>query len=281
MRTYRTATVEVAPLDNAADVIEGIQKHPRSDGDWLYPPLERRAGDDGPEVYATSFSLLPTHSLILRGPGDSVELGNFLVQVLGLLMGLYLIPGLWTQFFRVALRIGMLTDFGCTTRDVERVLETAVSFWQSATDRVRHLIFGALHWYLFSQSYAHEFELFNAQCTVLDTCFRVHSKLHNGPPPRHHAHRAHHLATHHGVPVPPWATKKGKTCDLADLRNDLVHEARYAGAATGFAHPTYQPPIDLQLRNLNSRLLLGLLGVRSDYIHSPVDTCQSSLLAVK
>jgi hypothetical protein len=126
---------------------------------------------------------------------------------------------------------------------------------------------------LFSQLYEHDFERFGGAYTVLDTVYWMHQTLGSFEPVSH-ARRAQALANHFGMPVPDWATMNGGTCALAALRNALVHEARYADAPIGFAHPVSHPSITLELGHFLTRLVLATLRVPCLYIYTPVHSRQ-------
>ena len=136
-------------------------------------------------------------------------------------------------------------------------------------------MFGAIHWLLLSQSYEHEFEEFGAQYTVLDSCYRVHTSLHQNIKYTHHAERPAFLASHYSIPEPPWATVRSDgTCELSVVRNAFIHEGRYGAEPIGFSHPDSRHNTVLELRAFNTRLILGLIGVDAAYVRSPVNTRQ-------
>jgi hypothetical protein len=105
----------------------------------------------------------------------------------------------------------------------------------------------------------------------MDTCFELH-RLIKGADRIPHALRPSFLATAYGIPVPEWAVPTERGCEISQLRNEFFHEGRYGGEPIGFAHPPNPPTIDLQMSAFNARLILGLLGLRCDYVNSRVDT---------
>jgi hypothetical protein len=144
------------------------------------------------------------------------------------------------------------------------------------------LLFAAFHWYLASQSYEHDFEWFNAQYVVLDTCWKLFTVTHGSSLTKgRHAERPVRMCDYFGIPVPEWAVVSGRSSYLSKLRNDLVHEGCYGPGAIGFEFPQEHDNIDYELQKLNCRLLLALLGVRSSYISIPVDSQEQFLLDVE
>jgi hypothetical protein len=261
----------VRPLPNYDDVVAAVQGSDRVINGWYYPPLAAE------RIYKRVYCLDSTHSLGVAPAPGARQWSEFVIALLGLLDGLRLIPEGWVHFYRTAVKLNSLSDVICRVNEIEQVLQIAESFWRSVTEHVRRLSFGAIHWRLFSESYEHEFERFNGQYAVLDTCYRIHCKLTpggKGEPP--HSKRAEFLAGHYSMETPSWAKTRmvnGRLeCDLSKLRNELVHEARYAGRPIGFEHPGLTVPIDLTLGYFNTRLILALLGVKCAYVRSSVET---------
>lgn len=283
-RRYRLKTehIKVCPLPQIDLVINNIEKSERVAGPWFHPPLQPLHGqnhDPNAQAEATAYTLPATHSIEVN-PADrsEEEFSSFIIVLIGLLSGIRLLPSTWNHFYRAAVKPGTLTDLVCTEKEIESVLVDAERFWQTHNDaKIRKGIFGAIHWLLFAQSYRHEFEQFSATYTVLDTCYKIRCDLHGKPQKKLlHFERPAFLASSYSMPVPEWATTKPSNkptfCDLSVLRNDLIHEARYAGEPIGFAHAQITPPITLQLTDFCSRLIIGILGVDCDYVRTPVDT---------
>jgi hypothetical protein len=282
--------VKILPLSDYDEVIEGIKQSGRVAKNWLYPPLVRADDpqitlDKRPEIYSLPYLIKPTHFLTIPDSPDAKKRGEFLISLLGMLEGLRLIPDEWIYFYRTAVERHTLSDIVCQPKEIEKVLETAQEFWDN-NPKVRRLIFGAIHWFLFSQSYTHEFERFGGQYTVLDTCFRIHCEMKartskkSGNANGLHAERPSFLAREYGIPIPPWAIMNGrkKQCELSKLRNEFFHEGCYGEGpdgepiAIGFAYPKFNVPIDLQLAAFNARLILGIIGIKCRYVRSKVDT---------
>jgi hypothetical protein len=229
-----------------------------------------------PQVPVKLFELAPTHKLTIAfGPQDP-EFANFLIALFGFMKGLRLSPEGWQHFYRVPLKRGALCDFLADNSNIAKMLELATDFWKrNNLTEVRRGIFGAIHWHLFGQLYEHEFERFNAQYIVLDSCFALFKcifKLKKDPA---HGERPSRMCTEYGLAVPSWAVKcpDGKY-PIAKLRNQFFHEGLYGGSPIGFAHSTDIPSIEHELTNFNARLILAILGARNFYTKSSVDTRQ-------
>jgi hypothetical protein len=163
----------------------------------------------------------------------------------------------------------MLNDFCCDPDAVCQVLELTLNFWnQSQAPKIQERLFGALHWHLLAQSYENPFESFMAQYMVLDACWSVHKEVNSIQQEPKHPKRVEEMASTYGLDLPEWARtdSKGRS-ELSRLRNELVHEAKWAGLPIGFSHPETEA-IDYELAQLNARLLLVILGWKNPYVHS-------------
>lgn len=264
--SYATASVAVEPLPEADEHIRRVQEDPQSDNWWFYPRLEHPLKRP-PHRPRKAFCLPSTHMMRTDIGDDPKQFLELAIQALGMSKGLRLVPEGWSHFYAAAIVINPFTDLNCHKRDVEKILEGIERFWRLSRPETRRLMFGAIHWHLFAHSYSHEFERFNAQYTVLDTCWRIHESLGRAPSRRvPHGALAETLCGYYRIPVPKWAQRaSGKQrSKLADLRNELVHAALYAGQPIGFKPTTsHEPCIDQQLACLNIRLIVAVLGIQA------------------
>jgi hypothetical protein len=271
--SWSEGSIESLPTRQA--MVDNLDSSGRVCGDWLYPPLVDASGipqpgKPHPEVLAKIFELAPTHKLTIVSGPDDPEFANFLIALFGLMKGLRLVPEGWQHFYRVPLKCGMLCDFLADNSSIAKMLELATEFWQKNNlVEVQRGIFGAIHWHLFGQLYEHEFERFNAQYIVLDSCFALFKSIIKLKKDPGHGERPSLMCTEYGLAVPSWAVK-----GLAKLRNQFFHEGLYGGSPIGFSHPTDIPSIELELTSFNARLILAILGVRNIYTKSSVDTHQ-------
>lgn len=269
--TYALPEFRIEPADDFDQALATVRAENRIEDDWFYPPLV----DDEPKP-AEWFKLPFTHKLfVVDETVGRHRLSTFLVFVLGFLKGIRLIPEPWVHVYRVPTRPHQLQDFYVFKADVmRRVLRQALEFWQSSDVTVKTRMLGALHWHSLGRTYERPYEVFNAQYTVLDTCWNIHVNLggkptlKNGP---NHTERVKVLAEACGVHLPEWAVVHGKKSYLSQLRNDLLHEALWAGEPIGLSHPKDYPTIHLELYYFNSRLILALLGDKSEYTRQPMN----------
>lgn len=267
-KTYATSEFSISQANTYGESVANVMQSSQIDSSgWFHPPIT-----EGPPARAEpAFQLPSTH--VLRIDDDiagEMRLSSFVILVLGLLKGLRLVPEAWAHFYRVPTRPHQLTDFYVTDDAVSRVLTLAIDFWRRSDHAVRRLAAGAFHWHSFGATYLHSFEVFSAQYTVLDTCWRIYQHETNAKSASHAA-RVENLAAVFGVPLPAWAIVHNGASDLSKLRNALLHEALWAGEPIGFAHPATYKNLHRDLHALNSRFLLALLGERGRYVTSEID----------
>jgi len=278
--TFDWSAGTISPLDNIASIVERLMADGNAYGDWFYPPLELaphapNETKNAPLIQTEIFSLPSTHLLSLKNHDANDECANFIIALFGMLKGRRLQRDGFQHFYRVPLASMRGCDFNADKRGITYALEKANEFWLKHSDaEIQKLAFGALHWHLFAQLYRHSFERFNAQYMALDACHQLASKTWAGfKPARNHANRASELCAQVGVPMPEWAKPhlagKKTTCAIADCRNELIHEAMYAGQPVGFAITNEVQAMEDELILLVARLLLRLLGVDNSYTRSP------------
>lgn len=108
---------------------------------------------------------------------------------------------------------------------------------------------------------------------MLDSLYWIYQ---HGDPKGPHSERPSKLANVYGLQLPSWAVvvknSRGKnSCRLADIRNDLIHEAKFAREPIGFAHLA-ELSLTLELGAFLTRLIIAMLGVNCSYIASPTNT---------
>ena len=144
-------------------------------------------------------------------------------------------------------------------------MEKISRFYQNATEEDRKQAFAVLHWFLVGQMYTFEWEQFEAQYKVLDGIYKlakVNAKTHAGRPGA--------LVNKYqdkGIILPKWAkidSSDKKSSALSTLRNQLVHEAKYAGHPIGYELPTENYP--LEFVSFNTKLICAVLGIDTPYL---------------
>jgi len=282
--TFETSTVTIGSLPDFDDAVRAVRESCYVHEGWFCAPVKTEH-DDSSETCAPVpipwFSLPFTHRIEYRGEPAQSETLHFIVSVFGWSQGLWLQPEEWGHFYRVALEPGMLTDFVVFEKDIPRVIDFADAFWhRHKADGVAATMLGAIHWFLFSQSYYQYFERFLMQYIVLDTLYKVQASISRGSyiP---HGKRAEHLANSLDVSLPSWARvdSSGRS-EISEIRNNLFHEAKFGGVPIGFGFPSMDGNILLSLQAFNSRLIAALLGATGGYSRSSSETQQMHRLSI-
>jgi len=266
---YDTPAFSIEPCAEIDSAIASVAAH-AAGGKWAYPPIL----DRDPPVPAERFELPCTHVLRSKGGTHAEDMQSFFIAFFGWLKGLHLVQEGWGHLYRVAVKCGELTDFTCYKAVVPRALELAQSFRaQHESDGAAKSLIGALHWYLFSQSYSHIFERFLMQYMVMDALYKTYSAL-SGKRCGSHARRVEFMADELDIELPSWGRVTGKECQISRVRNELVHESRFAGQPIGFAVTRTESTILVGLKAFNCRAIAAIVGARGPYSRSSCETMQ-------
>jgi len=270
---YETEDCKISPLGNFSDKIKALQSEGLIHDGWLYPPCEepsRRHNDPDklPKIPCRAFSLTPTHIIETKNGLYEKDREEFLINVLGFIKGVKLVPSEWSHFYRVPINLHKLVGFVCTKGETQSLLEISNHFYSTHDIEVRKMFFGAVHWFLFADSYYHDFERFDCQYKVLDACYKLTRNIFNIKECGHNK-RPNEMCKFFNLPTPLWAKLDGGISNLSTLRNQFYHEALFAGEPIGFNIP--DSDIVFELKNFNAKLLLSILGVKAKYIKYPAD----------
>lgn len=272
--TWQGGASRIEALPNHSETVQHLLNSSQVHEGWIHPPLRPlQAGKEKPLV-PNGFALPPTHRMYLLSSSANDEEANFMIALFGLLKGQRFQRPEWQHFYKAPVA-SKLNDFQATDAQISKTLDIATGFWRQHTPAVQKLAFGALHWHLFAQLYEQPFERFNAQYMALDACAKLALKIRLPGYSKHltHSKRAAVLCDCLDVPKPVWVFPlDGQTeGELARCRNELVHEAMYAGQPIGFANPKEHYQMVRELTGLVARIFLRLLGVQNDYTQSVCD----------
>lgn len=262
---------EIRPLKHFDEAVARVLAEETAAERWYYPrpvlsPTEKVS------LPAARFELPPTHLLITAGRSLDDQYGEFLVLALGFLLGLRLTIRGIGHMHRTPHEPGTLVSFLPSKHEIPPCMEKATAFWDAQPPRIRKLMFGAIHWFLVSQSFDHQYEEFAWAYTVLDNLHRIAWETTHGYRARFpkgqyrcHSNRPVALAAEFGSPLPAsFADPDGKPGAVGRLviyRNELVHEARWAGEPLGYAVSQDGHEMIMDLSYFCSQLILGLLGI--------------------
>jgi hypothetical protein len=259
--------------------IAAVMSDPRAYDGWYYPPLEPLRSSSGetkstPLMPAPIYELPPTHRVLGSEAWMDDDYLHFVIALIGLVDGMRLVPEGWQHFYKTPIRSHKLADLVCDNCEIAEIVFVATNWWQAHPIDERRAMFAAVHWFCFSGLYHHEFEEFSAKYTVLDTLYWIYKQ--HSPERVAHSERPCKLASAYSLQTPSWAVvlknPRGKdSCRLAEIRNELVHEAKFAGKPIGFAHLP-ELSLTLQLGAFLTRLIIAMLGVKCSYVQTPIDT---------
>lgn len=283
-KEYRATDLKISPSQQHSSSVTAVLNSGCVHKDWFHVPLQHT--DDMPNdkqgIPVPWFTLPSTHTLECID-SSTQKYQEYIITIFGWLMGLKLQPKGWGHFYRVAIKQGTLNDFIVFDEDLPRTLDLASKFWTDThCDDTRSKMFGVIHWFLFSQSYAQYFEKIMMQYTVFDSLFNIHKTLgHISQKHTSHPDRLLCISDLLGIPLPDWGKSNGqKAPELTNLRNELVHEAKFYGEPIGFSAPNSRSNILLELECFNSRVIAATLGATGNYTRSLSTTRQTQRFSV-
>jgi hypothetical protein len=229
---------------------------------WIYPPTEynEKQREKYPLKAAPWFGLEPSHDLELKqNVKDHEAVSRFVVLVFGFLNGLHLMPEGWGYLMRTAIKPGTLVGFIIKEQDEGLILEMIVERYLNLSSHLKKLEYALVHWFLMGQAYSRLFDRFSAQYQVSDLVYRI--AVEKGLIHRvRHSDRIRISCDALRIVTPEWALPgaNGLT-QVAEIRNELIHEATFAGEPIGMKVPGMN--ISFQITRLNELLVLRTLGI--------------------
>ncbi|MEO1009601.1 MAG: hypothetical protein AAFX79_13645 [Planctomycetota bacterium] len=284
---FTVGDVTVSTLDDLDESAMGVNECCLIEKDWIYAPRQRvrdfMSGELTTLPYsARIFGLPKTHRIDHANAGD-IEHVRFLVWVLGFIKGMRLTDAEAGFLDATPIKPGTLHDMVWDRKSEEKALGIADAFGRrhAGNPKISKMIVGVIHSLFLSQTPSLLcFEKFVYLYTALDGCHHAHSITTNqNPRAGGHAARIAKLCSAFGCPVPAWADPQNK--QVADLRNDTLHEGLFFDEPLGFRVFSGTSPtgshqnILLEMRCLVCRFLCAMLGFNDQqYVTSPVNTRQ-------
>ena len=264
----------ISPLPDIDETLTKFYDGTNVSKGWIYGPeveLNKNSMEQkkfklrGPIKCDNFHGLKATHELIMSIP-DNEHL-RFLILAYGFLQGIYLIPEGNLYFNRTPYERGKLNGLLLSGDDYVNGMEQINHFYLNAKPKDRKQMFAILHWFLIGQSHEFPWEIFDSQYKVLDGIYKL-----SNIKAQTHALRPVKLAEEYGITIPSWAKliKSKKVSTLSILRNELVHEAKYAGEPIGYAHP--KDNYTLEFVAFNTKLICAVLGLKTPYLNMSPDS---------
>ena len=268
-RRVEAEGILIAPLSEFSDIIREFCETARVSEGWVYGPQfekpksaeeKSRFMNKAPQITEPFFRLSSTHEITSKDLDD--DRLKVVVLAYGFLNGLYLTPENYACLRKVPYEEGKLSRLVLVKGDHEIGVRKIRQFLLNCCKEKVAAMRAILHWFLVGQSYEFEWDRFDAQYKVLDGIFRLSGLADKG-----HAQRPIDLANHYSIILPDWAKiDDGKRSKLSRIRNDLSHQAIYAGMPIGYAYPAEN--YDLELVSLNVKLIAALLQIDTPYLRA-------------
>ena len=283
--------VTISTLADLAKKESEIKEYLDVQNGWIYPgnaQTHRLEGGVSIEPYPCRVFPLPkTHAIEHSSANDPKHL-MFHVWALSFFTGMRLTTEKAGFLDATPIRVGRLVDFGVAFEEIPLAIELAEQFWRRNQTKGRQIdrFCAAVHALFVSQNPQHlQFEQFTYLYTALDACFRILWEKKPGAGGKlSHAERLKWMCCQLHIPIPAWANPgTGKSTQVADLRNDAIHEGLFVDQPLGFAMEGSgsNQNLPLEMKRLVCRFLVGILGVSdSDYFQSPLNDGQRNLLCL-
>ncbi len=269
----------IVTVDNFNDIINSFYEYVQVSNGWIYGSKKelnksysekKKFNQPGPTVHDSFFQMPTTHEI--KSNFTDEEHLRFLILGYGFLQGVYLTPEGYSYLGRIPYEPGKLNGLLLTKDDYVNGMEIINNYFNSSSEENRNQMFACIHWFSIGQSLNFAWDKFDAQYKVLDGICRL-SGIKTGP----HANRPVALAKKYNIKLPKWAElhpgSTRKESQLSVLRNELVHEAKYAGHPIGYSYPSEN--YSLELTSFNTKLIAAALGIETPYLQAdPKNPCQ-------
>lgn len=268
---YSTEHVTIKPLPDIDEKYKIIKDNLFIEEGWIYPPV--KIDSNGKPTKSMSFYRLPNSHVLSINISESDALDNlsdFIITFFGFLKGMQLKPNGHGHFYKTPINQAKLVGFIIDDNDFNHILDMAINFFINHRE-IAHIFHAVVFLFLFGQSYSHGFEKFDAQYRVMDGCYNISKKLY-GIQARNHAHRIIKMCNEFNIPIPNWAKMLDGKSFLSQLRNELVHEATFAGDRIGYNLPAENYYFGFP--RVNEKLILSIIGVKSEILTRNIDRTQ-------
>lgn len=262
--------VKIAPIENFSSAIDEVNNSYQKDNIWYYQPIVCET--DKPEVVRQRFELPLTHYIVQKRGNYDKEFLEFIIVFFGWLHGLRLNPEGWGHLIKTPIKQNTLVDFIVLNAcDMKRLIMKAEEFWFNNAavqeENNKNLLMGALNWFSYTQSYEQVFERFMGQYMVFDTLYKIVEIKDNLSNVSHSA-RFEHVCEKLELNRPSWINI------ISKIRNDLIHESKFAGKPIGFAYSSECGDILENLIAFNCRIIAVLIGAKGRYSRSNCESRQ-------
>lgn len=268
------AGVTITPLPDHADRLRYYLSASNTDG-FIYPPevatyTKTKKGDKWRKLPLTSrpapvYRLPASHFIEVAHPLSLVfphSDATLLVQLLAFIFGTRLQFEEWRFDGRVPVKPALSVSISNPER--LHFVEHAYVWWRSLPPKLRPTPINLLHAYNRAVSSEWEWDAFHQQYAVFDGLFRFHADLHQLTGKISHKQRFYVLCEAYEIPFNEELVGK-----IHRVRNELVHEALWAGTLIGHRDPNHEASdFHRHLARLNARILCAITGYQNTFTSS-------------
>lgn len=283
-----SGSVKIRTLPDLIDKVKEVQELPHVKKDWIYSPNARTRNLMSGRVYenpypARIFGLAKTHVITHENASCEDQL-IFHIWSLSFFTGIRLSTTEAGFLDATPIKEGKLVDFIIKSMELEKSIAWTEKFWHENKETRQIKRFEAVVHALFLAQNPKllQFERFLFLYMALDACYRLAADTDSPTCNISHAGRIQWMCQKFDIEIPAWANSQAKSnTEIADIRNDAIHEALYMDEPLGFAVRTNETgvPATLEMRALISRLLIAILVSKDvDYVGTPTNTRQRYLL---
>lgn len=275
--------VRVETLSGLDDKVASVASSEGIEGDWIYaPPQQVHTLGSGivERPYPSRVFGLPKTHRLEHESANSPEQVIFHIWTLSFFQGIRLTSTEAGFLDAANIRPGAMVDFVSLGGTDQRAIELTEAFWRAHQSKARsaQLVSAIIHALFLAQTTRLlMFERFTSLYMATDACFALAKLVSSAKPPATHAKRIEWLCQTFGLVTPTWAdTSATATPAITALRNQTFHEALFGDQPLGFAAQdlTAIHEMMMDLQGLICRVLIALLGGKSDYIAAPLGTRQ-------
>lgn len=269
-KEFECSDFSIATVDEFKDILTSFYEQLEVSDGWIYGPRkslkksaqEKKRFKQSGAVVNDSFFRMPATHTIKSNITDEMHL-RFLVIGYGFLQGLYLIPEEYSFLGRIPYKPSKLNGLLLSGHDYVNGMEAINKYYKNSKQENINQMFACIHWFSIGQSLIFDWDRFDALYKVLDGLYRISGLERKG-----HSKRPTDLASKYNIKLPEWAKldSSGSRCHLSIHRNELVHEAKYAGEPIGYAYPSEN--YSLELASFVTKLITAELGIDTPYLQA-------------
>ncbi len=266
----------IEPLENYREIEEQVRQEQHKDG-FFYPPIVKSFNTDiflgriieeipNTRRPAHLYKLPMSHGIQLDVSGDKQEIrngiGGLIIYLLSYLLGTRLQFEDWWVDGRIPMKNTHNILLHHTT--MEQFISHSCRIWQNWPETAKHLFINILYMNSRTPSYQWVWEQFMINFMVFDACYKLSKEL--GKIKKKDSRGGMQSKLKAMCETYGLLFDKKNIKIIADLRNQLFHEALWDNELPGMGKGRQAFTHVYNLRRLNQRLIPALLNYQTGYI---------------